>query len=198
MPNAEKVILVGADGVTAASATNPIPVSTESSGGTSDVNLVQVGGAAISEGQKTMAASLPVAIASNQSAVPVSNATQLPAALGQTTMAASLPVTLASNQSALSVSPPIPASIFTGQYKITASAVAISSSQALVNGLVIKARLTNTGSVWIGGSGVTTTDDGTGNGYKLTPGEACSFACNNANLIYAIGTANDVLYFEGN
>lgn len=51
-------------------------------------------------GQAVMAASIPVVIASNQSAVPVS-ATQLPAALGQTTMAASLPVTLASNQSAI-------------------------------------------------------------------------------------------------
>ncbi len=56
-------------------------------------------------GQTTMSASMPVAIASNQTAVPTSNATQLPAALGQTTMAASLPVTLASNQSTITDQP---------------------------------------------------------------------------------------------
>jgi hypothetical protein len=44
--------------------------STASGGG--DVNLIQVGGTAVSLGQKAMAASLPVVLASNQSAVPVS------------------------------------------------------------------------------------------------------------------------------
>lgn len=41
-------------------------------GATDNVNLTQVGGAAIALGQTTMSASLPVAIASNQSAIPVS------------------------------------------------------------------------------------------------------------------------------
>lgn len=96
------------------------------------------------------------------------------------------------------VQTPTPASIVTGQYKLTASAVAISGSTPLKNGIVVKAKLTNAGNVWIGSSGVTITDDGTGNGYRLAPGEACSFACSNVNLIFAIGTANDVIYFEGN
>lgn len=39
--------------------------------GTSDVNILQVGGTAITLGQKTMAASLPVVIASDQSPIPV-------------------------------------------------------------------------------------------------------------------------------
>lgn len=42
--------------------------------GTVATNLTQVGGSAISEGQKTMANSLPVVIASDQSAIPVSSA----------------------------------------------------------------------------------------------------------------------------
>lgn len=42
--------------------------------GTVTTNLIQVGGSAISEGQKTMAASLPVVIASDQTAIPVSSA----------------------------------------------------------------------------------------------------------------------------
>lgn len=52
---------------------NPTIIS-EGGGGTGvteDVNLAEVGGAAIALGQTTMAASLPVAIASNQSAIPV-------------------------------------------------------------------------------------------------------------------------------
>jgi hypothetical protein len=41
-------------------------------GGTSNTNLIEVAGAAITLGQTTMASSLPVTIASNQSAIPVS------------------------------------------------------------------------------------------------------------------------------
>lgn len=90
-------------------------------------NLTQVGGAAISEGQKTMAASLPVAIASDQSTLPISaSALPLPTgastsalqttgntslasidgktpALGQALMAASTPIAIASNQSSIPV-----------------------------------------------------------------------------------------------
>lgn len=47
-------------------------ISNTSGGSGSDVNLVAVGGTAIALGQAAMAASLPVAIASNQTALPVS------------------------------------------------------------------------------------------------------------------------------
>jgi hypothetical protein len=82
-------------------------------------NITQVGGAALSEGQKAMAASVPVVIASDQSAIPISgtitttppanastNITQISGAAiteGQTVMASSLPVVIASNQSSLPV-----------------------------------------------------------------------------------------------
>lgn len=49
-----------------------IPSAGSSPSATANVNLVDVGGAAIALGQTTMAGSLPVAIASNQGAVPVS------------------------------------------------------------------------------------------------------------------------------
>ena len=45
-----------------------------SGSGTSDTNLIEVGGAAISLGQDTMAASLPVVIASDQPSISVSSA----------------------------------------------------------------------------------------------------------------------------
>jgi|SRR6185312_12375547 len=90
-------------------------------------------------------------------------------------------------------------SLVTGQYKVTASAAQIKpSGGALVNGVVITAKIGNTGTVFLGGSGVTTTYDGTGNGFALAPGSSASFPVNNLNLIYAIGTANDVISWEGN
>ena len=52
-----------------------LKVAVESSPTPQNVNLTQVGGSAISEGQKTMAASLPVVIASDQSDVSVKQAT---------------------------------------------------------------------------------------------------------------------------
>lgn len=60
MPNAEKVILLGADGATIASATNPVPVTTETSGGTSAVNIAQVAGATTVVGHGVAAAALRV------------------------------------------------------------------------------------------------------------------------------------------
>lgn len=42
-------------------------------GATSNVNLIQVGGASVALGQAAMAASIPVVVASNQTAIPVTN-----------------------------------------------------------------------------------------------------------------------------
>lgn len=79
------------------------------------VDIEQVGGAAIALGQNVMAASLPVVIASNQTALPVTftpsgtqdvNLTKVggtAVTLGQKTMAASIPVVLASDEARLPV-----------------------------------------------------------------------------------------------
>lgn len=94
---------------------------------------------------------------------------------------------------------PEPASIFTGQIKIATTGVAVAlPAQALVNGVVIKAKSTNAANGFVGGLGVTTTDDGTGAGYRLMPGEAWSGAVLNASLIYINGAAGDVYYYTGN
>lgn len=74
-------------------------------GGIYQENLAQVGGSAVSLGQALMAASIPVVIASNQTAV-AENLTQVGGSsitLGQKTMANSLPITIASDQSPLLV-----------------------------------------------------------------------------------------------
>lgn len=85
-------------------------------GGTTAVNLVQVAGSSFSLGQKVMASSLPVAIATDQGPIPVTiggaattavNIVQFggtAVTLGQAVMATSLPVAIASNQSAVPVS----------------------------------------------------------------------------------------------
>lgn len=120
--------IVGSNGTTIADVkpANTAPLATDkalvvtispnspSPAGSQDVNLIKVGGAAIAIGQATMAASLPVAIASNQSAIAITSATLATEAtlsalnakfgtLGQKTMAGSAPVVIASDQSAITV-----------------------------------------------------------------------------------------------
>lgn len=74
-------------------------------GGGGNVNLSQVGGTAYSLGQKAMAASLPVVLASDSAALPVSGTVSLTGVtVGRKAMAASLPVTLASDQPTIPVS----------------------------------------------------------------------------------------------
>lgn len=92
-----------------------------------------------------------------------------------------------------------PERLFVGQVTIATTGVAVQiPNQRLTNGLVIKARSTNTGSGFVGAAGVTTTDDGTGNGYRLVPGEAWSIAVQVASSLWINGTAGDVYYFTGN
>ncbi len=92
-----------------------------------------------------------------------------------------------------------PASIFTGQIKIASTGVPVAlPSQSLVNGIVVKAKTTNAANGFVGFVGVTTTDDGTGNGYRLLPGEACSLGVQNASSVWVNGTAGDVYYYSGN
>jgi hypothetical protein len=96
-----------------------VNVSTTPANQTVDLN--KVGGAAITLGQKLMATSLPVALASDQSALAITVATlplpsgaatettlaamsaKLPATIGQKAMSASLAVALASDQSSIPV-----------------------------------------------------------------------------------------------
>ena len=87
--------------------------------------------------------------------------------------------------------------VYADQQAVTASAVALAASGQVAEAVVIKARAENAGKVFIGGSTVTTTDDGTGNGFALQPGEALTLPLNLAQGAYIIGTANDVVYVIG-
>lgn len=91
-----------------------------------------------------------------------------------------------------------PAALYTDQQAVTASAVAL-TAQVLVNGLVLKAKSTNAGKVFVGGSNtVTTTDDGSGAGWALAAGESVSIPVTNTSAVFIIGTASDVVYVLGN
>ena len=56
------------------------------------------------------------------------------------------------------------------------------SSIAMTNGVIIQALSTNTASVFISGSGVTTA-----NGFELTAGSSLTISPSNINLVYVIG-----------
>ncbi len=85
-----------------------------------------------------------------------------------------------------------------GQAKIAVTGVAVQlPNKEFVNGVLISALSTNTANIIIGEDGVTTTEDGTGNGYILEPGNTASFAVMNLKRLFINGTANDIISFVG-
>lgn len=88
----------------------------------------------------------------------------------------------------------------TGQAIIAVTGTAVQlASNPLFNGVIVKAKSTNSSSCGaVGKSTVTNVYDGTGPGYGLCPGEASSFAVYNSNALYVNGTVGDIFTFEGN
>lgn len=74
----------------------------------------------------------------------------------------------------------LPGTLRNGQQTVTTSAVALPAG-ALTQGVILESLSTNTVSIFIGNSSVTTS-----NGTELTPGSSVSVAVNNINLIYVI------------
>lgn len=76
-----------------------------------------------------------------------------------------------------------------GEYTVTASAarlVSQSDASRAVGSVALTALSTNSGTVYVGGPGVTTA-----NGYPLGPGDTFSCDFGDASSIYIIGTASD-------
>lgn len=90
-----------------------------------------------------------------------------------------------------------PDTVYADQQVVSATATAL-TAQVLANGVIVKAKTTNAGSVFVGGAGVTTTNDGTGSGYALAPGEALNIPVTNASAVFIVGTAADIVYVIGN
>jgi hypothetical protein len=105
---------------------------------------------------------------------------------------------LGSTSNPLLVATPLSAPV-SGQKVIAATGTAVSiGSNALVNGVVIKAAATNSSIIFVGGPNVNTTNDGTGNGYPLEAGEAISYAVSALGLVYINGVLGDFICFAGN
>ncbi|MBB4199026.1 hypothetical protein CCR94_08035 [Rhodoblastus sphagnicola] len=86
-----------------------------------------------------------------------------------------------------------PSTVFAFRQTATLSAAAL-PSQVVVNGVVCTALSANTGTIYVGGVGVTTST-----GYPLVAGQSISYAATNASAIYMIGTnTTDVLACTGN
>lgn len=92
-----------------------------------------------------------------------------------------------------------PSVVFSGQIIIAVTNTAVCLPlNSTANGTVVKAKSSNTGNGFVGGQNVNTTDNGTGTGYRLLPGEAISLASSNTATLCVNGTANDVYYYIGN
>ena len=92
-----------------------------------------------------------------------------------------------------------PSTFYTGQIIIAVTGTEVClPSHSILNGLVVKARSANAANGFVGPTGVTRTDDGTGNGYRILPGEAWAGAVSDSSAVCVNGTANDIFYYSGN
>ena len=91
-----------------------------------------------------------------------------------------------------------PGSPVSGQAKIAATNTRVQlPSFALSTGVILTAKGTNAADILIGGSTVTNTEDGTGNGAILAPGASISAAIANTASLFINGTIGDIVSFLG-
>ena len=105
---------------------------------------------------------------------------------GQKISASSIPVVISSDQA-------VQSSISSGQATVGTVAVQLTSI-VLKQGVIIKAANSNSGTIYLGTSGVTTSA-----GFELGAGESVTLPITNTNLIYAIAnTTGQIISFIGN
>lgn len=148
--------------------TGHLLVTVSGGGGTSDNNLIEVGGAPVSEGQKTMANSLPVVLASDQSPISVVSS-------GSSTVSG----TVSTNVLGLNV-------FQTSQYAVGMSAVQITPTP-LTNrsSMSIKAVCTGSNAIYLGNSNSVTTSTG----FPLFNGDVTNLDLTGASQVWAIASA---------
>lgn len=88
-------------------------------------------------------------------------------------------------------------SVYADRQAVTASAVPLAVSGQLSHGLVMRAKSTNVGPVYVGGETVAADASSSGNGFALAAGESLRIPANLAQSVYIIGTALDVVEVFG-
>jgi hypothetical protein len=106
------VAVTSVGGTVAVSAASALPVSIAGSlpvsiAATVDENLKQVGGSAITLGQKTMVASVPVALASDQTSIPVTGSVAVTSVAGTVTVGGSVAVASVAGTVSVSAASPL-------------------------------------------------------------------------------------------
>lgn len=73
-----------------------------------------------------------------------------------------------------------------GQAQVATAGTAVQlANNAVSVGVIVQALMQNTNEVYVGGSGVTTTHDGTGNGFELQPGQSVTLpVTTNTDILY--------------
>jgi len=156
--------------ITAVSVANPLPVSATISTAGLATSTIQTDGT-----QKTQVTSLPSIPAGSNSIGTVINGAGS-ASIGT--------VGLNAGSNTIGNTGTPSATINIGQTTSAVTAVQLSSSSiAMTNGVVVQALSTNTASVFIGNSSVTTA-----NGFELTAGSSLTISPSNINLVYVIGS----------
>lgn len=81
----------------------------------------------------------------------------------------------------------VPSAVYSGQKNVTTAGtrVALATTQALSSGVTIKAKIGNTGSIYVGGSGVTNS-----NGYILAAGDTVFVEVNDLATVYLDSSVN--------
>jgi len=93
----------------------------------------------------------------------------------------------------------LPSTLIVGQAKIAVTGTAVQLPLNVVsNGVTITANKTNAANLFVGLLGVSTTNDGTGNGYQLPAGASIVVRVNNTGVVYINGTEGDFVAFIGN
>lgn len=182
---------------------NPDGTPIGSSSGTDDVNVTQWGGVATSLGQKAMAASVPVVIASDQSTLTI-QATDLDTrnlvfATDKVDISGS---TLGANSGVdigdVDVLTEVSSTFDHGSNRdvdTTAEQITTSSITAKF-GVLVKAANANTGTIYVGNSDVTAGTTDATDGFEIGAGESVLIKVDNANKVYAIASAiNQIVYW---
>lgn len=196
--NTAAVTVGGALKVDASATTQPISGTVTANQGAANAtpwneNLTQFGGSAVTLGQKVMASSIPVTVASDQSAMPMklNDGGGTSVTVGQKVSASSLPVVIASDQSVLGTKSPVNTngSHTTNTTIGSVSAVTLTVPANAV-GFMIEASSGNTVNLrWAVGATATTTA-----GMRLEPGRDSGFipSAANVSVIAESGTNQEV------